>query len=120
LSVLALWRDITDETYGKVTAVAFVWTLVGLVALGLTLAVSRPPPPASFLYAGALGAAAVAGLVATWLVATAGNVLGGPSQIIGNVSLLRVLGAALLVLATLWFSALTSSRLGRSSDERPT
>jgi hypothetical protein len=118
LFTVALWRNITSETYGKVAGVGLVWTLVALVALGLTLAVGRPAPPAAVLYGSALGAAAVAGVVTTWLIATAGNVLEGPSQVIGNGNLLRVLGAALVLLATLWFSSLAASRLQRAAPTR--
>jgi hypothetical protein len=118
LSVLALWQQIENEAYGKVAGVAFVWTFFALIALGLTLAVGRPSHAAYSLYLGALAAAVLAGVVATWLVATAGNVFNGPSEIIGNDDLLRVLGAALVMLAALWFGALSLSRVdGRIDGE---
>jgi hypothetical protein len=55
----------------------------------------------------------VAGLISTWLIATAGNVFEGPSELIDNGSLFRALGASLVVLAALWFAALTASRVER-------
>jgi hypothetical protein len=115
LFVLALWQKIENEAYGKVTGVAFVWSFFALIGLGLTLAVGRPSRPAYSLYLGALASAGLGGVVATWLVATAGNVFNGPSEVIGNDDLLRVLGAALVMLAALWFAALAMSRL----DSRP-
>jgi hypothetical protein len=114
LASLAFWRDIQNEAYGKVTAIAFVWSFFALVVLGLTLSVGRLTGTARLIYLGATAAAGVAGVVSTWLVATAGNVLNGPSELIDNDSLLRALGAALVVLAALWFSALAASR-----SERP-
>ena len=115
LSVLALWRRIENEPYGKVTGVAFVWTFLALIGLGLTLAVRKPDDLARILYLGALAAVGVAGLVSSWLVVTAGNVLRAPTEIIGNDDLLRVLGAALVLLAALWFGALAASRIERAS-----
>jgi hypothetical protein len=117
LLVVAVWRGIDSESYAKITGVAFVWGFFALVALALTLAVKPMEPPARVLYGAALGAAVLAAALATWLIATAGNVEIAPGLVPASETsddeLLRVLGAALVVLAALWFSALAASRLER-------
>jgi len=112
---LAIWQEIDDETYGKFAAIAFVWTLVGLLMLGLTLAVRAREQLARALYVGAMIASGVAGLIASWLIATAGGPVGLASPVgletITDESLLRPLAATLVLLSALWFAALAASRL---------
>jgi hypothetical protein len=120
LVVLAIWLEIEDEAYAKITGVAFVWGFFALIGLGLTLAVGPLQRPWRYLYDGALVATLAAVLISTWLIATAGRKeLGGFSafSLGANTSddeLFRVLGAVLVVLAALWFSALAASRLERA------
>jgi hypothetical protein len=119
LFVLAIWREINDETYGKLTAIAFAWTIFALVMLGLVLAVRPRDQLARTLYVGAIAAAVVAGLIATWLLASSGGDISplspfGLSPAVADESLLRPLAIALVLLSTLWFGALAASRLERS------
>jgi hypothetical protein len=118
LFVLAIWREIDDETYGKLTAIAFVWTIFGLPILGLALAVRPREQLARALFLGAMVAAIVAGLIATWLIASAGDDVTPLSPFgfasIADESLLRPLAVALVLLSTLWFGALAASRLEQS------
>ena len=120
LFVLALWLEIDNEAYGKMTGVAFVWTFFGLLVLGLTLAVTPSGDLARALYIAAVATAAVAGFIATWLVATAGSlsgsVFGNPVAVIDDDGLLRALGAAFVLLAALWFAALAAGRLERAGE----
>lgn len=122
LIVLAVWQEIDSEAYGKVAGVALVWSFLGLVILGLALAVGEPNDLARLLYVGAVAATLLAGAVSTWLIATGGE--GGgipvgddfglfPASGIGDDGLLRALGACFVLLASLWFSALAASRLER-------
>jgi hypothetical protein len=120
--VLAFWQEIDNEAYGKITAIALVWSFFALVALGLTLAVGATEAHARSLYLAAVAATLTAGVIATWLTATAGDVgvvtEGGgiesvPVALIGDDELLRALGISLVLLATLWFAALVASRLER-------
>ena len=119
LFALAIWLEIHSEAYGKVTGVAFVWALFGLVSLGLSLAVQPRDALARWLYLGAIGASLVAGLFATVLILDAGGnglvASAGPVPVtqFGNESVLRPLGAALVLLAALWFGALAASRVER-------
>ena len=122
--VLAAWQEIDNETYGKVAGIAFVWSFFALVALGLTLAVGTPAALARSLYLGSVVATVVAGLISTWLIATAGGgtaiVAEGASfsfldVVIGDEKLLRALGAAFVLLSVLWFGALAASRI----EQRP-
>jgi hypothetical protein len=119
LFALAIWREIDDATYGKIAAIAFVWTFFGLLVLGITLAVRPRESLAKALYLGAMVAAGVAGLIASWLIATTGNAVSPISpfglESISNESLLRPLAAALVLLSTLWFGALAASRLDQAS-----
>src|SRR5262245_21938526 len=121
LFALAIWLEIDSEAYGKVTGVAFVWSLFGLVILGLSLAVQPRDALARWLYLGAIGASLLAGVFATVLIVDAGGSGVGfsPSEPVpiapfGNESVLRPLGAVLVVLAALWFGALAASRVARS------
>jgi hypothetical protein len=119
LFALAIWLEIHSEAYGKVAGVAFVWALFGLVILGLSLAVQPGDALARWLYLGAIGASLLAGLFATVLVVDAGGngvvAAAGPVPVtqFGNESVLRPLGAALVVLAALWFGALAASRVSQ-------
>jgi hypothetical protein len=121
LVVLAVWLDIETEAYGKVVGVAFVWSLLALVILGLVLAVPTPERVARALYVGAVTAAIAGGLISTWLIATAesddsvgvadgGTSFSGPLPI-GDDALLQVLGVMLVLLAAFWFCTLAASRL---------
>jgi hypothetical protein len=120
LFALAIWLEIDSEAYGKVTGVAFVWALFGLIILGLSLAVHPRDALARWLYLGAVGASLLAGLFATVLVVDAGGdgLVGSagpiPVERFGNESILRPLGAALVVLAALWFGALAASHVARA------
>jgi hypothetical protein len=118
LFVVEAWRGIDNETYGKIIAIAFVWTFFGLLMLGLTLAVQARNALGRGLYLGAMGAAAAAGLISTWLIATTGGAVTPSSPLglesISGESLLRPLAVALVLLSTLWFGALAASRLERS------
>lgn len=122
LLVLAVWLDIDDEGYGKLTGFAFVWSFFGLVALGLMLAVGRPASPlARGLYLGALTAAVLGAVISSALVLSAGDagVVGGatvPFAGAADDQLLRLLGAFLVLNASLWFGALASSRLERPAS----
>jgi hypothetical protein len=118
LLVLAICFEIENEAYGKTAGIAFVWSLFALIGLGLTLAVGSLGRLTRVLYGGALGATILAALISTWLIATAGaSEIGSLSSLYlgaGETSdneLFRVLGAALVVLAALWFSTLAASRL---------
>ena len=73
LFVLVIWREIDDDTYGKIASIAFVWTFFGLLRLGLALAVQAREALARVLYAGAMAATVVAALISTWLIATTGG-----------------------------------------------
>ena len=128
--VLAIWREIDNETYAKFAGVLFVWSFFGLIILGLTLAVGTPRDLARSLYLGAVVTTVAAGLTSTWLIATAGGgdfaagEVGGnggfgglPYGAIGDDQLLRALGAALVLLAAFWFGALAASRLERPATE---
>jgi hypothetical protein len=125
LIVLAVWREINSEAYTKSAAVAFSWSFFALIILGLTLALGVPARLARWLYFAAVAAATGAGLITTWLIATAGGasdsvgvggeVLGVPVTAVGNDELLRALGVAFVLLAALWFAALAAHRL--ESDE---
>lgn len=115
--VLAIWREIESEAYGKLAGVAFVWSLFALVVLGLTLAIAQPAGIALVLYWAVAGCAVVGGLISTWLIATASSddVVATAAPIealpVTDDSLLRVLGAILVLLAATWFGALAASRL---------
>lgn len=128
--VLAIWREIDNEAYAKVAGVAFVWSFFALVMLGLTLAVGTPRDLARSLYLGGVVTTVAAGLISTWLIATAsgGDVAAGevgdnggfgglPYGAIGDDELLRALGASLVLLAAFWFGALAASRLERPQEE---
>jgi len=126
LTVLAIWLEIDNEAYGKIAAVASVWSFFALIILGLRLAVGTPRDLARPLYLAAAVATVVAGLISTWLIATAGedDVTGGgspedsdfsfvPYAAVGDDELLRALGATLVLMAALWLGALAASRLER-------
>jgi len=120
LFALAVWLEIDDETYAKVTGIAAVWSFFGLVVLGLVLAAAGPTPLARGLKLSAAAAAALAGALSTVLVLTAGGrdeVVAGatpfPVEAFAEKDLLRPLGLALVLLAPLWFGALAASKLRR-------
>jgi hypothetical protein len=119
LLVLAVWRDIDSETYGKAVGIGLAWSFFGLLAFGLMLAVGGPVRLARWFYFGALGTIGIAGLISTYLIATAGGTAVGPdvATTIGAVpvgssddELLRVLGLAFVVIATFWFGAIAADR----------
>jgi hypothetical protein len=120
LLVLAILADIDSEGYGKVTAVVFVWSFFALVALGLTLAVGSTSDFGRLLYFATLATAVIAALIATWLIATAGDDGFGSVDPFGVVpggtlddELLRVLGACFVALSALWFATLAATRVER-------
>jgi hypothetical protein len=128
--VLAIWLDIDSDAYGKVVGIAYVWSLLALVILGLALAVPSPTRRVRPIYLGAVTMTLIAGLLSTWLIASgsgddtvAGETSpeGGTSVpldpvsygAIGDGELLRALGASLVFLAALWFGTLAADRLER-------
>ena len=123
--VLAVWLEIDNEAYAKIAGVAFVWSSYALIALGLTLAVETPRSLARPLYLGAVVVTVVAGLISAWLVVTGNNedVVASagpdviPGAVLGDDDLLRALGAALVLLAALWFGALAASRIEAAPAE---
>jgi hypothetical protein len=136
LTAIAVWLEIDDETYLKVLGIALVWTLFALVILGLALASGTSGETSRPLFLVTSACAVLAGLVASWLTATAGaqdpldalpsSALApstGSSTIVTYGSsgpsftgewLLRVEGVLLVVVAALWFATLAVSRLERS------
>jgi hypothetical protein len=119
LFLLAIWLDIDDQTYGKVIGIAFVWSFFALLVLGLALAAQPRDSLARSLYFGAMGASVLAGVLASGLIVSSGDaavVADVPTGItsIADESLLRPLAAVLVVLASLWFAALATSRVERT------
>jgi hypothetical protein len=126
LVVLAIWRDIGNDTYAKVAGIAAAWTFFALVALGLTLAVDARGRLSRPLYLGAALSTLIAALISTYLIATAGGdssneftegggaAFGYPVDP-GDDTLLRVLGAMLVLLASFWFATIAAHRL----EQRP-
>jgi len=126
LLVLAVWRDINNEAYGKVVGIGFVWAFFALIALGLTLAVDARGRLSRPLYLGTWIAAGAAGLVTTYLIVTAGGDELSSAEFsdsgplapigisIGDDELLRVLGVILVLLAAFWFGAIAAQRLERA------
>jgi hypothetical protein len=124
LLILAVLADIDNEAYGKVTGVAFVWSLFALVVLGLTLAAGVARDFGRWLYLATAAVAILGGLIATWLIGTAGEedtgflyaFYGFGEESAGD-ELFRVLGACLVVIAALWFATLAATRVeGSPSD----
>ncbi len=119
LIVLAVWLDISDETYTRLIGIAFVGAFFGLVILGLTLACQPRDSLARYLYFGAVGAAALGAVIGWMLILTGGGgdeftVATAPLPLdVANEDLVRPLAAILVVLAALWFSALAASRAER-------
>ena len=119
LLALAIWLDIDNEAYAKIAGVAFVWSFYALIALGLSVAVGAVRGVSRPLYLGAVVVTAIAGLISAWLVVSASDAdvvaSAGPESIpgavLGDDDLLRALGAALVLLASLWFGTLAASRL---------
>lgn len=122
LIVLAVWLDIDDEAYAKLTGVAFVWSFFALVILSLTLAVATARDLAFILYACTVGAAGAGALISTWLVLSAGGEGGVESPVgivpVGDDGLLQALGAIFVLLAAFWFGALAAGRLERQMLNR--
>ena len=119
LSLFAIWLDIGDATYGKVLGITFVWAFFALLILGLALAAQPRDSLARSLYFGAIGASLLAGILASVLIISVGDaarLADVPTGItsIADESLLRPLAAVLVVLASLWFAALATSRVDRS------
>jgi hypothetical protein len=126
LTVLAIWLDIDNEAYAKIAGLAFVWSFFALVVLGLVLAVVNPQGLAFVLYIGAIATSIGSAVVSSWLIVSASNddvVVTEPTSPIGilpveNDSLLRALGALLVLLAASWFGALAASRIGPQTLKR--
>jgi len=122
LLVLAIWLEIDSEAYGKAVGIGLVWSFFALLAFGLMLAVVAPGRLARWPFLGALGAIVAAGLISTYLIATAGGVGGayldvGTAGIVpdaGDDELLRALGVAFVLIGALWFGAIAAHRLERS------
>ena len=90
-----------------------------MLILGLALAAQPRDSLARALYLGAIGASLLAGILASGLIISVGDaasVASVPTGItsIADESLLRPLAAVLVVLASLWFAALATSRVDRS------
>jgi hypothetical protein len=122
LLVLAVWREIEDETYAKVAIIAGAWTFYALIALGLALAVGALGRLSRVLYLCALVVTLAAGLISTYLIATAGDQQPVSDDFsddalytfgvdIGQNVLLRVLGLAFVLIAALWFGTIAAQRL---------
>jgi hypothetical protein len=129
LLVLAILLDVDSEAYGKVTGVAFLWSFLALVVLGLTLAVGAVENLGRLLYLATIAVSILAGLVGTWLIGTAGDEdvpAVGPFDVVpggagADDELLRILGACFVVIAALWFATLAATRveLRGPSDVEP-
>src|SRR5262245_5460589 len=119
LLVLAIWLDIGDESYGKLVGVAGIWSFYLLLTLGLSLAAQPRDPLGRWLYLAAIGASLLGGILGTVLVLDAGGDGFAPTtslfgvESLANESVLRPLGAVLVVNAALWFAALAASRAER-------
>jgi hypothetical protein len=121
LFLLAIWLGIEDETYGKLVGIAFIWAFFALLVLGLALAAQPRDRLARSLYLAAIGASLLGGILASALVLTSGDaaiLAPAPSGLtsIADESLLRPLGAVLVVLGSLWFAALATSRVARNEE----
>ncbi|MEP6893509.1 MAG: hypothetical protein ABI927_06975 [Gaiellaceae bacterium] len=115
LEVLGVWQNIDSEAYGKIAGISAAWALFALIALGLTLAVGETFGAARFLYLASLVATAAGGLIAAWLIVTAGNSIVDPGSVLRDDSaLLRLLGILLVLMAVTWFAALAASRIERT------
>jgi hypothetical protein len=126
--VLAIWLDIDSEAYGKIVGIAYAWSLLALVILGLALAVPSPAQRVRPLWLATAAMTLIAGVISSWLIASAsgnetstgeeipdGSLVGVPStEFIGDDELLRALGASLVLLASLWFGTLAADRLERA------
>lgn len=121
LLVLAVWRDIDNEGYAKAVGIGLVWSFFALITLGLALAVDARGRLSHPLYLAAWITAGAAGLISTYLIATAGDDAseefsdGGEIyflavDVVGDDELLRLLGALLVLLASLWFGAIAARR----------
>jgi hypothetical protein len=128
LLVLAVWREIEDETYAKIAIIAGAWTFYALIALGLALAADARGRLSRALYLCALATTLVAGLVSTYLIVTAGDEQPVSDDFsdeslytfgvdIGQNDLLRVLGLAFVLIAALWFGTIAAQRLERAQPE---
>jgi hypothetical protein len=126
LLALAIWLDIRNEAYAKIVGIGFVWTFYALIVLGLTLAVGTPRQFSRPVYLGAVVVGGLAGLITAWLVVNAGDdevVVASsgsdaiPGAVLGDDNLVRALGAALVLLAALWFGALAASRMDEPAAE---
>ena len=118
LLVLAIWRDIDNETYAKVAGIASVWTFFALIALGLTLAVDARRTALADPVPRAVAVDHLSpGLISTYLIVTAGGdnpsdefTVGGARGLTvrsrATTTLLRVLGVVVSSLvACFWFAA---------------
>jgi hypothetical protein len=123
LAAIAVWLDVDMEAYGKLVGVAFVWTFFALILLGLTLAVQPRDTLSRTLFLAATVTGLLGAAIATVLIVSAGEsgaeVASYPIPIgaLGDQSLLRPLGATLVVLAALWVGALAASRVEQTSDD---
>jgi hypothetical protein len=118
LIVLAIWLDVEDETYGKITITMLLWAFLLFLVLALALAthgrggVTRP----LFLVTAAF--AAVAGIALTHLIIDGRNAIDNPFSVLDtdlDGAELRLIGAALVVFSAGWFATLAASRLARDA-----
>jgi hypothetical protein len=122
LTAPAMWLAIDNDAYGKIVGLAFVWSFFARRARARAAVVNRRARVRPLHGRDRdLGRA----LVASWLIVTASEddvVLGTTSPIdalpIQNDSLLRALGALLVLLAASWFGALAASRIGGQTLKR--
>jgi hypothetical protein len=126
--VLAIWLDIDNEAYGRIVGIAYTWSLLALVILGLALAVRSPAQRVRPVWLATVAMTLIAGVLSTWLIASSsgdetsageeipeGSLVGVAStDFIGDDELLRALGASLVLLASLWFGTLAADRLERA------
>lgn len=120
LAALAVWLEIDMEAYAKLIGIAGAWTFFALILLGLALAVQPRDALARTLYLAAMACGLLGGALASVLFVTAGGddpevaAVPVPIGAVDDTSLLRPLGATLVVLATLWLAALAASRVERA------
>ena len=114
LIVLALWLDIEDDVYGKLTITLLLWAFLLFLVLALALATHGRGGAARPLFLATAGCAAVAGIALTHLVLDGRDALVNPLGVLDSDldgAELRLIGAALVIFSAGWFATLAASRL---------